>query len=186
MNQTGAVTNPTGQLLQIMENSSLPSTSPASDSIVFQLQNPFIWFPGTLTVYAGLMLDMQYVFDHGGLGTPTAYNPYFNQNPIPGTGPYEITQVSEPNYVKFQQNPNYWGDNLSQQYLAQYPYLDPGHAKTIIVYYKTDDLTRYSDLTDNAAQVVTIQQPDWNLVTSNPALAYYQYPRSAMTFPYWV
>jgi peptide/nickel transport system substrate-binding protein len=177
MNQTDAVTNPTGPLLQIMENSSWPIYVTSPYAIVFQLKNPFIWFPGTLTVYAGLMLDMQYVFDHGGLGTPTAYNPYFNQNPIPGTGPYEITQVSELNYVKFQQNPNYWGDNLTQQYLAQYPYLDPGHAKTIIVYYKTDDLTRYTDLTDNAAQVVTIQQPDWNLVTSNPALAYYQLPQ---------
>ena len=67
------------------------------------------------------MLDMQYVFDHGGLGTPTAYNPYFNQNPIPGTGPYEITQVSELNYVKFQQNPNYWGDNLSNSISLNIP-----------------------------------------------------------------
>jgi peptide/nickel transport system substrate-binding protein len=177
MNQSSnAVASPSGQLLSMEQNSSWPIYVTGPYSIVFKLNNPFIWFPGTLTVYAGLMLDMQYVFDNGGLGTPSTYNPYFNQHPIPGTGPYEITQVSELNYVKFQQNPNYWGANLTQQQLALYPYFDPGHAKTIIVYYKTDDLTRYSDLTNNAAQVVTIQQPDWNLVTSNPDLAYYQLP----------
>jgi peptide/nickel transport system substrate-binding protein len=176
MNQSGVI-NPSEPMLKIMENSSWPIYVTGPYSIVFKLENPFIWFPGTLTVYAGLIFDTQYVLEHGGFGTPTAYNPYFNQNPIPGTGPYEITQVSELNYVKFQQTPNYWGNNLTQQQLAANPYLDPGHAKTIIVYYKTDDLTRYSDLTSNAAQVVTIQQPDWNLVTSNPNLAYYQLPQ---------
>ena len=115
MNQSG-VTNPNAQFLKItMENSSSANLVTGPYSIVFKLENPFIWFPGTLTVYAGLIFDTQYVLDHGGFGTPTSYNPYLNQNPIPGTGPYVITQVSEASYVKFQQNPNYWGNSLTQQ-----------------------------------------------------------------------
>lgn len=176
MNQSGLI-NPNSQLLAIMENSSWPIYVTGPYSIVFQLENPFIWFPGTLTVYAGLIFDTQYVLDNGGFGTPTTYNSYFNQHPIPGTGPYVITQVSELNYVKFQQNPDYWGANLSAQQIAEFPYFDPGHAKTVIVYYKTDDLTRYSDLQSGAAQIVTIQQPDWDLVISNPDLTYYQLPQ---------
>jgi peptide/nickel transport system substrate-binding protein len=175
MNQTG-VTDPTGQLLNTMENSSWPIYVTSPYTIVFQLTAPFIWFPGTLTVYAGLTFDVQYVIDHGGFGTPSDYNPYFNQHPIPGTGPYEITQVAELSSVTFQQSPSYWGKNLTQQQIAEYPYFDPGHAKTVIIYYKEDDLTRYADLQNGAAQIATIQQPDWDLVQSNPSLTYYQLP----------
>jgi ABC-type transport system substrate-binding protein len=175
MNQSG-VASPDSQLLSIMQNSSWPIYVTNSSQIVFHLNAPFIWFPGTLTVYAGLMFDVQYVLDHGGFGTPTNYNSYFNQHPIPGTGPYVISQVSELNYVQFQQNPKYWGENLTTSQIVQYPYLDPGHAKTVIIYYKTDDVTRLTDLTDNSAQVVTIQQPDWNVIQNNPDLSYYQLP----------
>ena len=175
MNQSGLI-SPNSQLMAIMENSSWPIYVTGPSTIVFHLENPFIWFPGTLTVYAGLMFDVQYVLDHGGFGTPSDYNNYFNQNPIPGTGPYTITDVSELNYVQFQQNPNYWGANLTAAQVAQNPYFDPGHAKTVIIYDKTDDLTRYTDLTDNTVQIATIQQPDWNLVQTNPDLTYYQLP----------
>jgi peptide/nickel transport system substrate-binding protein len=175
MNQSGLV-SPSSQMLSIMENTSWPIYVTGPNTIVFHLNAPFIWFPGTLTVYAGLMFDVQYVLDNGGFGTPSSINSFFNQHPIPGTGPYVISQVSELNYVKFQQNPKYWGENMTAAQIAQYPYLDPGHANTVVVYYKTDDLTRYTDLNNNAAQIVTIQQPDWNLVQSNPDLTYYQLP----------
>jgi peptide/nickel transport system substrate-binding protein len=175
MNQSG-LANPSSQLLAIMQNTSWPIYVTGQYTIVFHLNAPFIWFPGTLTVYAGLMFDVQYVLDHGGFGTASSYNDYFNQHPIPGTGPYVISQVAELNYVEFQQNPNYWGANMTAAQVAQNPYFDPGHAKSVIIYYKTDDLTRYTDLTDNAAQIVTIQLPDWNLVQTNPDLTYYQLP----------
>ncbi|MFI5419925.1 MAG: ABC transporter substrate-binding protein, partial [Nitrososphaerales archaeon] len=104
------------------------------------------------------------------------YNSYFNLNPIPGTGPYTVTQVSENNYISFTQNPNYWGRSLTPAQLAFQPLWDPGHAKTVIVYNKPDDLARYTDLSTGAAQLATIQTSDWNLVKSNSQYSYFVNP----------
>ena len=112
-----------------MENSSWPIYVTGPYTIVFQLQAPFSYFPGTLVAYEGLMFDAQYVLDNGGFGTPTQFNSNFNQKPIPGSGPYTVTQVSENSYVQFAQNPNYWGKNLSSADIAQQPIFDPGARK---------------------------------------------------------
>jgi peptide/nickel transport system substrate-binding protein len=134
---------------------------------VFQLAAPFAYFPGTLVAFEGLVFDSQWLLDNGGFGTPTLFNSYFNQHPIPGTGPYEVTSVSEDAYVEFAQNPKYWGDNLTAAQIAAQPMFDPGHAKTVIVKNVPDDLVRYTDLSSGAAQVVGIESQDWNLVQAN-------------------
>jgi peptide/nickel transport system substrate-binding protein len=171
--------NPSTQAKAIMSNTSWPIYVTDPYTIVFHLKTPFAYFPGALVVYDGLMYDTQWLLDHGGFGTPTSFNSYFNQNPIPGTGPYIVTQVSEDNYVKFAQNPSYWGDNLSAAQIAAQPLFDPGHAKNVIVYYKADDISRYDDLASGAAQIADILPDDWNLITANPST--YSY----LTSPPW-
>ena len=37
----------------------------------------------------------------------------------------------------------------------------------MIIYYKSDDVARYTDLADGTAQIVDISQSDWNLVLAN-------------------
>ncbi len=37
------------------------------------------------------------------------------------------------------------------------------------IWYKSDDLARYTDLSTGAAQLVAIQSQDWNLVLANPS-----------------
>src|SRR5579872_4896740 len=177
INQSGLI-NPSTQAQSIMQNSSWPIYVKDPFTLVFQLQAPFIFFPGALVVYDGYMFDSQYVLHHGGFGTgnPPTYNSYFNQNPIPGTGPYVVTQVAENNYISFTQNPTYWGDSLTPAQLALQPLWDPGHAKNVIVYTKTDDLSRYTDLSTGAAQLATIQTSDWNLVKSNSQYSYFVNP----------
>ena len=126
------------------------------------------------------MYDAQYVLSNGGFGTPVAINTAFNQNPIPGTGPYLVTGMSEDAYVKFAQNPSYWGDNLTAAQIAQNPIIDPGHVKNVIIYYKPNDLSRYTDLSTGAAQIVGITSQNWNLVVSNPSkYSYFELPQSA-------
>ncbi|HYB03888.1 MAG TPA: ABC transporter substrate-binding protein, partial [Nitrososphaerales archaeon] len=71
INQSGGVINPTQSALSMMENSSWPIYVTGPYSIVFQLESPFSYFPGTLVAYEGLMFDTQYVLDNGGFGTPT-------------------------------------------------------------------------------------------------------------------
>ena len=162
------VINPSQDLLNIMMDKSWPIYVADQYTIVFQLAAPFQWFPGTLVGYGGAMYDVQYVLDNGGFGAPATPNTYFNQHPVPGTGPYMFVALSENAYMKFKQNPNYWGLSLTADQIAANPMLDPGHAKNVIVYIKSDDVARYTDLANGAVQIAAIQSPNWNLVTSNP------------------
>lgn len=168
INQSGLI-NPSSQALAIMENTSWPIYVTGPYQIVFQLQAPFLYFPGTLVSYVGMTFDTQYVLDNGGFGTPTSFNDYFNSVPIPGTGPYEITGAVVNSYMKFVQNPTYWGDNLPAAQVNADPLLSPGNAKNVIINYKPDDVSRYTDLSTGAAQIVAIESADWNLILSNPS-----------------
>jgi len=175
---TSGLINPTQPLLNIMMNNSWPMYVTDPNTIVFHLIAPFVWFPGTLVVYCGLIYDTQWLLQNGGFGTPTAYNSYFNQHPIPGTGPYVVTGLSENSYVKFAQNPTYWGANMTVAQIAQQPLFDPGHAQNVVVEYKVDDVARYTDLSSGAAQIADIETPDWNLITQNPQTYSYFKPPS--------
>lgn len=167
LNQSG-LDNPSPQVLAMMSNESWPIYAPNPDQIVFTLNAPFIWFPGTLVSTVGLIFDVNYVLKNGGFGTPTSINTEFNQNPIPGTGPYMFTQVSENEFIKLSQNPTYWGNRLSQEQIAANPALDPGHVPNVLINNRPDDISRYADLSTGAAQIAPIFQTNWNLVTSNP------------------
>lgn len=177
INESGGLINPSQSALSIMDNSSWPIYATGPYTLVFHLVSPFVYFPAVFVALNGLIFDSQYVLDNGGFGTPTSVNSQFNQNPIPGTGPYVVTGVSEDNYVKLAQNPTYWGANLTASQIAANPLIDPGHASNVLLYYKPDDLSRYTDLSTGAAQLVAIEGADWNLVTSNPQkYSYFKLP----------
>ena len=165
--QSGLI-NPSQAALNLMMNSAWPVYVTGPYQIVFHLSAPFIWFPRLLVVWQSQIFDVQYVLDHGGFGTPGAINTYFNLNAIPGTGPYEVTTVSEYNYMALTRNPTYWGAQLSQSEIAGNPMLDPGHVVNVIINYRVDDVARYTDLDSGKAQISMIMAQDWNLVTNNP------------------
>lgn len=176
INQSGVI-NPSAQALAVMHNSTWPIYVTGPYQVVFHLKSPFIWLLGALVVYDGFMFDSQWVLDNGGFGNPTAYNSYFNQHPIPGSGPYVVTSVSEQSYVKFSQDPNYWGDSLPQSFIASYPLFDPGHAKTVVMTYKSDDVARFTDLSTGAVQLSEVSAQNWNQITANPSkYAFYETP----------
>jgi ABC-type transport system substrate-binding protein len=166
INQSGLV-NPSPAALQVMTNSSWPIYVTGPYQIVFHLKAPFLYFLGTLVSYVGMSFDTQYVLDHGGFGTPASFNTYFNTNPIPGTGPYLITGQVINSYMTFAQNPTYWGDSLPASQVAANPLLSPGNAKSVIINYKPDDLSRYTDLSTGTAQIVAIESADWNQILAN-------------------
>ena len=169
INASGGVVNPAQSALNVMQNNSWPIYATGPNQIVFHLASPFTFFPGVFISPFGLLYDAQYVLNNGGFGNATSINSYFNAHPIPGTGPYEITAISENAYVQFVQNPNYWGRNLTQAQIAAQPTLDPGHVKNVIVYYKSDDVARYTDLSDGTAQISDIASSNWNLILTNPS-----------------
>jgi peptide/nickel transport system substrate-binding protein len=178
INQSGLI-HPNQQALAIMENSSWPIYVTGPYTIVFRMANPFSYFPALLQPMG--IDDMQWVNEHGGTGTATSPNTYFNTNSIPGTGPYKVTGTVVNSYVSFTQNPTYWGDSLTPAQIAADPLLDPGHVKNVIVNFKADDLSRYTDLSTGAAQIVAIQAADWNMITTNPSeYSYAQFPPWSM------
>jgi ABC-type transport system substrate-binding protein len=180
INETGLI-NPSQAALNIMMNSSWPIYVTGPYQIVFHLLAPFAYFLSTLVPTTILLsYDMQWVLDHGGFGTPVSPNSWLNTHPIPGTGPYMTTGLAERAWESFTQNPNYWGRNLTAAEIQANPLLDPGHVKNVIVYYKPDDLARYTDLATGAAQIAAIEASDWPLITTNPAkFTYVRLPSTA-------
>jgi peptide/nickel transport system substrate-binding protein len=170
MNSTdNQLITPNAQLKSIMMNTSWPIYVTGPYQIVFQLKAPFLYFLGTLVSYVGMTFDTQYVLNHGGFGSPANFNPAFDTQPIPGTGPYTITGVSTNSYMDFSQNPTYWGDSLTAQQVAANPVLDPGHVKNVVINYVSDDLSRYTALSTGSAQIVAIDSSaDWPSILQNP------------------
>jgi peptide/nickel transport system substrate-binding protein len=180
INQSG-LTSPSPALLSIMQNQSWPIYVTSPYQIVFHLSSPFLWLLGLLNGAPGWMFDMQWVVNHGGPGNFGQPNQqYFFQHSIPGTGPYEIANYSEQNYIRFVQNPTYWARNWTQAQINANPLFDPGHAAAVVIQYKPDDLSRYTDLSSGAAQIATIESQDWNLISTNPSTySFFQFPSSA-------
>ncbi len=182
MAQSGLI-NPSSTLLSIMSNSNWPIYVIGPNQIAFHMKTAFHWLPQILVAYVALIFDTQYVLQNGGFGTPVAYNTLFNQHPMPGTGPYVVTGVSEGSYVKFTQSSNYWGANLPAADIQANPYLDPGHVQNVIINAKTDDVARYTDLSTGQAQIAAIQQQNWPLVLANPdKYGYIVMPDASMVF----
>ena len=182
MAQSGLI-NPSSTLLNIMSNSNWPIYVIGPNQIAFHMKTAFHWLPQILVAYVALIFDTQYVLQNGGFGTPVAYNTLFNQHPMPGTGPYVVTSVSEGSYVKFTQSSNYWGANLPAADIQANPYLDPGHVQNVIINAKSDDVARYTDLSTGQAQIAAIQQQNWPLVLANPdKYGYIVMPDASMVF----
>jgi ABC-type transport system substrate-binding protein len=177
LNASG-LANPSSTALKTMTDSSWPVYTTSPYQIVFRLKAPFQWFPGLLVAYQGLVFDAQWALRKG-IGVAFTPNIYFNQHPIPGTGPYTVTQISENAFVQFKQDTNYWGNNLSAAEIAKTPIFDPGHAKTVVVNYKPDDTARYADLSTGTSQISLIETNNWNLVQANLNKYAYQ------TIPSW-
>ena len=104
---------------------------------------------------------------------------YYSNNAIPGTGPYTITNYAQNAEITFTMNPTYWGASMTAAQVAANPLLDPGHVKQVIIYYKPDDISRYTDLSKGVAQIATIQSQNWNLIANNPNTYGW------VTFPSW-
>ncbi len=167
--KTANLSNPSQQVISLMSNTSWPIYVNGADQIVYHLDVAFPWFLNILVVNAGMMADVQYILNNGGFGTPAQLNSYFGTHPIPGTGPYMVTSVAVNENVQFAQNPTYWGRNLSQSAIAGNPYLDPGHVKNVIINYRPDDVSRYTDLSTGAAPISAIITQNWPLIQANPS-----------------
>jgi len=142
LNQSGLI-HPSSQALAIMQNSTWPIYATGPNQLVFHLTRPFLYLLNVLSGLDGLMFDGQFFLQHGGPAQFGAQSlNYFVNNPTPGTGPYMIANFSVNSYIRFTQYPGYWGNTLPSSVISANRLLDPGHAKTVIIYYKPDDVAR--------------------------------------------
>lgn len=178
VNQSNALASPPQQLLSTMENTTWPVYVSSADSIIYQLSSPYPFFLSTLVGVNGPIIDAASVVAHGGPGTPGAIDSYFTTSLPLGTGPYTVSQIQQNDYIVFKKNPTYWGNNLTAAEIGASPLLDPGHYETIAVWSKSDDVTRYTDLSSGAAQISAVTASDFQLVSSNPTygIAKMKYP----------
>jgi ABC-type transport system substrate-binding protein len=168
MVNSSSLSNPSSQLVAVMSNTSMPAYVTSPYTINFRMDTPFPFFINTFTGFEGMIFDPTYVIAHGGPGSPLSPNPFFNMNPIPGTGPYEVTAATFQSSVQFAQYPNYWGDTLSASTIASDPILDPGHYKNVIVYYKSSSTTSLLDLQNGVTQISSVIGSSFQLVNSEP------------------
>ena len=170
----GGIANPNAASKAIMENSDWPIHVVDEYTIEMNLKNPFNQdiFLAMLVGHQGMIYDAQYVFDNGGYGHAYDPNPYFDTNPIPGTGPYTITDLEVDAYIKFSQYDGYWGKDLTKAEINDNPAIDPGHVKNVVINIQGSDLARYTDLTTGDAHMAAILAENFKLVQNNPQYEY--------------
>jgi len=183
MINTSGLSNPSAQVLSIMQNTSWPIYATGPYQIIFhQAGENLLLLPSLSTGTPFMELpDAQWISANGGPGSALSPNQFLMTNAAPGTGPYTITGFQVNSYIKYTQNPKYWGRSLSAAQIAENPLIDPGHVNTVFIYFKSDDVSRYIDLSSGTAQIGTVGLSTWSQVTSNPSLSFVLAPPEANT-----
>lgn len=166
INQSG-LSSPSTQLMALMTNTSWPVYVNGSGSIVFQLLGPYSFFLNSFSDFS-MQTDPMYLLQNGGPGNVTNPNTNFQTTALPGTGPYEVTNVVTNSYIEFQKNPNYWGKNLTAAEIAANPIIDPGNYQTVFVYYIPTDTARYINLLDDQSQISVVSGSNLQQAEQNP------------------
>jgi ABC-type transport system substrate-binding protein len=171
--------SPNAALMKVMTNSSWPIYVINQNEIGFNLKAAFPYFPQMWVQFTGLMFDTQYVLNNGGFGTPASFNTNFNYTPIPGTGPYTVTNVVPNTAVTLTQNANYWAKDWTAAQIQTNEYMDPGHVANVVITVKSDDVARYVDLSTGGADIAPILTADWGSVINNSHYSYFVMPNGA-------
>ena len=164
-----AQNSPSGNstLLQIMENSTNSVSVLNSTTVQFHLTSPFVGFLGTVVGPPFEYIDPHLVGEHGGVVANTP-NSWMNVNgSTVGDAPYIEQQFIPNQYTILVQNPDYWAQNITGNYI-----LTPATIPTITINYKTDELTRSLDLEDNRVQGAIVTFNDINSVLQADSALY--------------
>ena len=131
-------------------------------SFTMNLIQPYQLFPLALTAQWAAIEDPIYIDANGGLQNNTGFVgtasqvANFNNNGMPGTGPYMYNCPSQcpadHSQLELVQNPNYWAANVTGLNAS----LQPAHIPDIIMKFGLQPNTLISDFASNIAQVTSI------------------------------
>ncbi len=118
---------------------------------------PYNAFLMTLTTPMAMAVDPSVVEANGGVVAGST-NQYMSTNAI-GTGFYMISSVVPGQSITLEENPHYWGDNLSSAQLNEA--ISPPHIKYIVIQYKPTSAI-ISDLKGGKAQIAEAPVTDYS------------------------
>lgn len=155
--------DPTGNstLLGIMENSQNGVTVLNATAVQFHLTNPFVAFLQSIDTSPWVFVDPYTVEQHGGVVANQPNGWMAVNGTTVGDGPY-IAQVYVVNqYAILIANPHYWAQSMTGNFILQ-----PAKIPTVVINYKTQELTRTEDLESGKVQGSIVSFNDMNNVLS--------------------
>jgi peptide/nickel transport system substrate-binding protein len=103
--------NPSNSTIQaIMSYSHQAIVVTGTDSVRFNLVNPYLNFLEVLSVPGAGMVDPSFVDANGGVA-PNSQNTYVNTHTM-GSGPYQVKSYTQGEVVTLVENSNYWASKL--------------------------------------------------------------------------
>jgi ABC-type transport system substrate-binding protein len=154
---------PGPDLLKLMQNPHNAVTVIDKNTVQFHLYTAFLSFLQVMP--AGppwTMVDPYMVAQHGGVVANTPNSWMVVHGSDVGDGPYVVKEYIPNQHTILVANPHYWAQNLSgsdSNYM-----LHPARIPTIIINYKTDELTRALDVESGKSQASVISFSDINNV----------------------
>ncbi len=132
-------------------------------NVTINLANPYPFFLQDMAEWWGNIADPLFLdaSSHDGV-TAAASNNYTNTNPMPGTGPYNISSVgSALDTATLTKVSNYWGyhywNNKTGMPVGNFPLVaQPAHINKIILDYTVGHSGRVSGFLDNSYQISVV------------------------------
>ena len=148
-------------LLSIMQNSSNSVTVLNSTAVQFHLTNPFVAFLQSIDTAPWVFVDPYVVQQNGGV-VSNLPNTWMSVNGTTvGDAPYITKTYVVNQYLELIANPHYWGQNMTNNLV-----LEPAKIPTVLIQYKTDELTRTEDLETGKVQGAIVSFNDISSVVS--------------------
>jgi ABC-type transport system substrate-binding protein len=146
-------------LLSIMQSSTgyHAVTVVNATEVQFHLTNAFVAFLQSIDTAPWVFVDPYVVQQHGGVVANTP-NSYMSVNgTMVGNGPYVMQSYVPNQYSMMVANPHYWAQSMTSNLV-----LEPAKIHTVLINYKTDELTRTEDLQTGKSQASIVSFNDIN------------------------
>ena len=130
-------------------------------AVEFHLTNAFVAFLQSIDTAPWVFVDPYVVQQHGGVA-PNTPNPYMSVNgTLVGDAPYVMQNYVPNQFSLLVANPHYWAQNMTNNLI-----LEPAKIHSVLINYKTDELTRTEDLEAAKATAAIVSFNDINATLS--------------------
>jgi len=123
-------------------------------TVQLTLEKPNPAFLATLASATASIVNPKVVEAHGGV-KPDTVNPWMDEN-VAGSGPFTLKEWVKGDHLTLIRNENYWGDKPA--------------LKEVVIYYKSDVLTRILDLKKGTAHIAVVDPVHLDDIKDEPGI----------------